>query len=263
MSAPLIFSPDYYERMRRLEASSWWNAGFRDIARLLLRTVRLPRSGTVLDVGCGSGQTMLWFGSIYPRWRAVGLDVAWDGVRAAREDGSAVCLASALALPLAPRSVDLVITFDVLQHLPLQGGDRQALAEIRRVLKPGGFLLLRTNAQAYPRTPDDPRHDFHKYTPREISDRLVAAGFAVRRLSRANAVLGLAEIPRELRARRAGEGYHGLLAEVPDDRSWTRRLKRGYLRLEGTLLTRGVRLPFGRTIVALGERLPDSPPAAQ
>lgn len=251
MAAPRIFTPEYYERMRALERLGWWNAGMRDIAAMLLADAALPASGDVLDVGCGSGGTMTWFLSLYQGWRAFGIDVAPDGVRAARDAGRSACLGSALSLPFASASMDAVVTFDVLQHLPLDGGAAQALAEMRRVLRPGGVLLLRTNAQAFPHTADDPAYDFHKYTPRELRACLGAAGFEVRRLSRANALLGLAEIPRELRARRQRNGYQGLLASA--GAGWTRgsQLKLQWLRLEGSLVRRGIPLPLGRTIVAL------------
>jgi SAM-dependent methyltransferase len=250
-SAPFIFTPEYYERMRRLEGVSWWNAGMRDIAAMLLDDVPLPRVGTVLDVGCGSGQTMTWFETIRPEWRTFGLDVALEGLLAAHRAGSRVCRASALAIPLASHSVDLVITLDMLQHLPLDEGDLQALGEIRRVLKPAGHMLVRTNAQAFPRTRDDRGFQFRKYTTHALRDRLTTSGFTVQRLSRVNSVLGLAEIPRELRARKAGPGYHGLLAEPRAEVDWLYRLKRQCLGWEGTLVRRGVRLPFGRSIVAL------------
>ena len=42
VSAPRIFTPEYYARMRDLEDASWWNAGMRDVAALLLDTARLP-----------------------------------------------------------------------------------------------------------------------------------------------------------------------------------------------------------------------------
>ena len=62
MTAPRIFTPEYYARMRELETSGWWNAAMRDVAAMLLNDVQLPASGTILDVGCGSGQTLTWFG---------------------------------------------------------------------------------------------------------------------------------------------------------------------------------------------------------
>jgi SAM-dependent methyltransferase len=252
VTAPKIFTPEYYERMRRLEDLSWWNAGMRDVAALLLQQAQLPRAGLMLDVGCGSGQTMQWFTQRHSGWRAIGLDIAPEAVAAAHQAQYSVCRASALALPMPDSSVDLAITLDVVQHLPLDGGDRQALLELRRVLKPGGHLLVRTNAQAFPRTGDDPVHSFHKYEPRELRAKLQKAGFTVLRLSRVNALLGLAEIPRELKARRSERfEYHGLLAEPPTRHSRVSSVKRTCLRFEGRLVCSGWQLPFGRAIVAL------------
>jgi demethylmenaquinone methyltransferase/2-methoxy-6-polyprenyl-1,4-benzoquinol methylase len=249
---PQIFTPEYYRRMRELESEGWWNAAMRDAADMLLRQAALPERGTLLDVGCGSGQTMAWFTDARPGWTAVGLDVALDGLRAARSFGQAVSHASALELPHPDDSVDAVITLDVVQHLPLGGGDLTALREIKRVLKPGGYLLLRTNAQAFPRAEDDAEYNFHKYEPDELRAKLEAAGLSVVRLSRINALLGLAEIPREMRARRAQESeYHGILAEARPEPSWMRSMKKGWLRLEATAVSAGVRLPLGRTLLTL------------
>lgn len=259
ISAPKIFAPEYYERMRALEEDAWWNAGMRDLAERLLRRADLPARGLLLDVGCGSGQTMSWFRRRWPGWGAIGVDVARDGLRAAATGaGSRVLAASALALPLPDASVDTVITLDVLQHLPLGGGDVQGISEIRRVLRPGGVVFIRTNAQAFPYSPDDPEYNFHKYTPRELHRKLEAAGFLVRRLGRVNALLGLAEIPRELRARRRSQGaYVGLLAGAPK-RNLASRAKRSWLGLESALVVAGLSLPLGRTMVALAHVRKDS-----
>jgi SAM-dependent methyltransferase len=250
--APWIFSPDYYTRMGALEAGSWWNAAMRDTATRLLRGAGMPAHGTALDVGCGTGQTMSWLRSLYPGWRFAGIDVAADGLRAARARGEDVTLASALDIPFPSASMDLVVTLDVVQHLPLPNGDLTALAEMRRVLRPGGLLLLRTNAQGFPRTEDDPAAQFRKYDVADLRRKLEASGLAPLRLSRVNALLGLAEIPRELRARRASgsAGYHGLLA-APRPPGRGDRLKRWWLGLEGRAVAAGVPLPIGRAILAL------------
>ena len=252
MTAPKIFAPEYYARMRALESGSWWSAGMRDTANLWLHRAGLPAGGVMLDVGCGSGQTMSWFGSHWPGWRTIGLDVSRDGLQAAQQGtGQPVLGASATNLPLPDNSVDAIITLDVLQHLPLPGGDTQALAEMRRVLKSGGLLFVRTNAQSWPRTSDDQAYNFHKYSTGELRAKLEASGFVIRRLGSLNALLGLAEIPRELRAQRAvGTGYAGLQAQAPGtDPLW--RAKNAWLRLEGRLVGAGWSLPLGRTILAL------------
>lgn len=253
MTAPLIFTPEYYRRMRCLEAEGWWNAAMRDIATSLLTSMGMPTNGTMLDVGCGSGQTIDWFTRTFANWRALGVDLASEGVSAARRLGCNAVLGSALSLPYADASVDLVITLDVLQHLPLGGGDLVAMREMRRVLSPRGLLLIRTNAQAFPRIGDDQQYNFHKYETGELRAKLQSAGFEVLRLGRVNALLGLAEIPRELRAARANgkSNYRGILAAPMREPVWTRALKRRWLRIEGLAVRRGVDLPLGRSILAL------------
>ncbi len=257
MTGPMIFSREYDAHLRTLEALSWWNAGMRDVAKMLLARGHLPSRGRLLDVGCGSGLTMSWFKATWPGWTGTGIDVSPEALRSAGEHGERVCGASALTLPFPDRNFDAVVCLDVLQHLPLDGGDVMALREIRRVLQVGGTLLLRTNAQSVPRVADDPRHSFHKYSRAELRGKLAATGFQVIRIGRLNALLGLAEIPRELRAHRlAGNGYVGHLGQAPKPGvSW--RLKRGWLRVEGALVAGGLSLPLGRTLLALARATPD------
>ena len=253
--APRIFSPEYYARMGALEAGFWWNAAMRDTAARLLSQAALPEVGMALDVGCGTGHTMGWLRSLYPRWRFAGIDVAADGLEMARAMGEDVQLASALEIPHPTASTDLVITLDVLQHLPHPAGDVTALAEMHRVLRPGGVLFLRTNAQTVPHTDDDPAAMFRKYDAPSLRRTLRESGFDVLRLGRLNALLGLAEIPRELRANKTTgtSGYHGLLA-APRAVGALDSLKRWWLGLEGRALASGLSLPMGRTILALCRR---------
>jgi SAM-dependent methyltransferase len=252
---PRIFTPEYYERLRELERTSWWNAGMRDVAAELLGLAALRTAGVMVDVGCGSGQTMTWFAGQHPRWRTLGLDVAAEGLAAAKTLGaSRVLRASALRLPLASNTIDLIVSLDVLQHLPLGVGDRQALAEMARVLRPGGYLLLRTNAQSFPYTPDDPVFQFHKYNPAELRARVEEAGLRVVRLGRLNALLGLAEMPAEIRGKIQPHSYQGLRAAPRLESRWRWAAKRAWLRVEGRAVRFGLSWPLGRTIMALCRR---------
>ena len=254
MSLPPIFSPEYYAHWRTFEETSWWNAAMRDVASMLFEQGGLPSTGTLLDIGCGSGQGMRWFSEFKPQWRLVGIDPGVEGLRAARAAGfEEVTLGSATELPHPDNSVDAVILLDVLQHLPLDGGDEVALREMSRVLRPGGLLLIRTNAQSFPRQEPDREAQWQKYDPSDLRSKLLGAGFKIERLSRLNALLGLAEIPRDLRrGKDAGHTSYEVVHTTPTrGRAWSWSLKRSWLRLEGRAVCAGLRLPFGRSIVTL------------
>jgi SAM-dependent methyltransferase len=250
--APKIFTPEYYARMRELEAGSWWSEGMRDIASMLLARAHLPKRGLMLDAGCGAGQTMTWFLESNRDWRTVGADLSLDALALARRHSLPVCRATALRLPVADKSAELIISLDVLQHLPLDRGDSVALSEFARALVPGGVLLVRTNAQSFPRTKDDTTFSFRKYSRAILRARLVDAGFEIETLGTCNAVPGLAEIPRELRAARQDtHEYHGILASPGRSRSPVHSLLRMWLRFEGRAMIAGLPLPLGRTLFAL------------
>jgi len=120
--------------------------------RLDVRMIRpwLPNlaGGRMLDVGCGDGY---WSGRI-ARWcgaRADGVDVDPAAIAtAARRDGGVTFrVASAEDLPFAGGVFDLVVSLSVLQFV--RRGER-ALGEMRRVLRPGGRLVLTCDAMDYP-----------------------------------------------------------------------------------------------------------------
>ncbi len=258
MTLPPIFTPEYYAYWREFEATHWWTAGMRDVATMLFATVDLPDEGVLLDVGCGSGQGMRWFAGIRPRWRLVGVDPGMEGLRAAATSGfPTVASASATALPIASASVNAIISLDVMQHLPLNGGDRVALREMHRVLKPGGHLFIRTNVQAFPHVPDDPVAVWHKYEPRELKEKLRDSGFEILRLSRINALLGLAEIPGEVRnarTRQAHTSFEVVSKPLRKSPAWSATVKRAWLRMEGRAIRAGLQLPTGRSLIAFCRR---------
>lgn len=93
------------------------------------------RSGRVLDLGCGGGWR--FYTRVGP---VVGVDVSRASLRAARNLYHDVVQASLDCLPFASGSFDFVISSDVLGHVRVEDKDA-VLAEVRRVLRPGGRTL--------------------------------------------------------------------------------------------------------------------------
>ena len=110
--------------------------------RALLGAHLLTRpGGRLLDLGCGTGATTRAIADAWPGWEVVGLDtdarMVADGPGVGRLRFAHV--APGAPLPLADASVDAVYGRFLMQHVPHPA---ELLAEVRRVLRPGGRVLL-------------------------------------------------------------------------------------------------------------------------
>lgn len=96
----------------------------------------------LLDVGCGTGAFTAEARAVQPGWKVTGLDIASGMCRVAAQQGK-VIEADASAMPMADASYDGVVSSLCLQWL---GDMPKALAEMQRVLKPGGYAIVMTLA---------------------------------------------------------------------------------------------------------------------
>lgn len=116
---------------------------------ILAGALDLPDDGSavVLDLGCGDGHlTGLLLSKLGPAGRVIGTDMCEEGLaaarRACRDRRAEFSLSNADALPAGGASVDLVLSHMVLMLvLPVE----PAIAEIARVLRPGGHLAAVIN----------------------------------------------------------------------------------------------------------------------
>ncbi|GAB3598619.1 class I SAM-dependent methyltransferase [Angustibacter peucedani] len=169
-------------KLAELEDAHWW---YRERRHLLARDVRGMRPGRALDVGAAGGGNTRVLRDL--GWNATALEYGAEGAGVARERGLATLRGDATALPVADRSLDLVVAFDVLEHLD---DDDAAVREVHRVLRPGGHYLVAV--------PCDPRlwsaHDeavghVRRYTRATLGSLLTRGGFAVGPLRSWNVLL--------------------------------------------------------------------------
>jgi ubiquinone/menaquinone biosynthesis C-methylase UbiE len=144
---------------------------------------RLPAGAIVADLGCGPG----WETEALTRrgFRAVGVDLTADFLRyaAGAHPAAGYVAGDFLALPFASSMLDGVWACSSLVHVPWRDIDA-ALAEVARVLRPGGAFFAsmqagRVEGPLASRTFPDKTFHYAYYEPDEWRTRLVRAGFEV------------------------------------------------------------------------------------
>ncbi len=241
-------NPREYAVMYEAEERFWWYVGMRRIWQGLFEHLPRPaRDLDILDAGCGTGINLNWldrFGCV------TGLDISEDALRFCairRGSPERLVAGSITALPFADASFDRVTAFDSVCQVD---DDRAALAEMRRVLRPGGFVFLNLPAFEWLRSEHDAAvHLRHRYTRPELRAKLVEAGFGRPVITHANAALFPAAAV--VRLARRGQAH-----DAANARSDLRPLPAplnaalaAILSIEALLL-RSMSFPFGLSLVA-------------
>jgi SAM-dependent methyltransferase len=128
----------YYDRFAAGYETERHHGYHRLIDELELELIRRYGAGKeVFEAGCGTG-LLLREAQTFAR-RAVGLDLSRGMLRPARDRGLQVVQGSLTEVPLPSASFDLVYSMKVLAHVP---PIERAIAELARLVRPGGHLLL-------------------------------------------------------------------------------------------------------------------------
>lgn len=229
-----------------------------DLAEALLRpSIRQLESLRVVDVGCGTGLNSCRLASRPEVGIVVGLDcspVALSIAASQRRPGKGIpwTKGDALKLPFTDQSFDLVVSFDVIQHL--EPTDRlEFLRELARVTRDQGRLLLRSNGRGA-RIAEGTALVAFEIT--ELKDLLVDSGWAVERATYGNFTGSLFQelrgrcLPRRHVPHPAGAGLC-LRTPSPPVNSLMRSISRFEAWLVGSLK---MNLPFGHSTFALARR---------
>lgn len=129
----------------------------------------LVENKRVLDIACGTGYGLSLLRSAASF--VAGVDIDAEAIREAKSEcgeNSGVLLGNGIGLPFADQTFDIVTSFETLEHLHER---TSFVAELWRVLRPGGNLILSTPNANYSRpvngVPSNPFH-IHEYEPEEL-----------------------------------------------------------------------------------------------
>ncbi len=241
------------EATRQAEQVHFWFRGFRAFVRPLAAAVVNGAPGAkILDCGCGTGANL---GMLAGFGQASGFDFTWRGLEFAREYGyRRIAQASATHIPFSSGTFQLVTAFDVLQVLP-DPMETQALAEMHRVMRPGGGLILNVAAlDALRGTHAVLGAEVRRYTRGRLRRAVEAAGFQIEKLTYTNfslfPLIASVRIAQRMRGLPpSGEG--AVDTKVPPGP--VNALLSGLVLLEAQAIQR-VNMPIGSSVLCLARK---------
>jgi SAM-dependent methyltransferase len=242
-----------FANIAKAENAFWWYRGMRQILFGLLdqRTGR-RNFQRVAEIGAGTGHFALALQERYG-WPMYPLDLGWEGLEFGKTLGvQRMVQADMCRLPYRDQAFDAVVSMDVIVHLP-RGQEDEAMAEFARVLPPGGFLAMRVSALDILRSHHSIfAHERQRFTKSRLLDLAERNGFRPLRCTYANSLL----LPVALLKFRVveplcgGEPSSGVEPVAP----WLDRLLYAPLAAEAAMISRGLNLPIGQSLILLAEK---------
>lgn len=167
-------------KMERVQDEQWWFKARRKI--LVDRIVReAPPRAKILDIGSGTGANLVHMQNSLPDAHIIGLDSNKICRDACEKKGFKIISGTADHLEFSDDAFDLVTMLDVMEHLEYP---EDSLKEIRRVIRPGGKIILTVPAlQMLWGAHDEISHHYRRYERSEVIRLLEENGFRVNYIS--------------------------------------------------------------------------------
>ena len=237
---------DYELQTHQAEDRHWWYRGRRTVIARVVEALGSPAHARILDAGCGSGRNMV---ELARYGEVTGVELSEASVALARErHAGEVVAGSVLDMPFADGTFDLAVSLDVIEHLD---DDHAALRELRRVVRPGGALLVPVPAYQWLWSGHDViNHHCRRYTRRSMQRAAEQAGWRQVRTTYFNSLLlPVAILLRILDRINKKPTESSLDLWVPPEPvNWT--LERPLV-LEAALIDRGGRIPAGLSLLSV------------
>ena len=228
----------------------WWYRGRRKVIRAELDRLGLALDARILDAGCGSGRTLQ---ELVAYGVVSGIELSEQAAEVARARGLGDVRVGRLEqLPWPDASFDLITCLDVIEHTP---DDRATLAELGRVCRPGGRLLV--TVPAYPSlwsAHDEANHHYRRYSRPSLRAVATAGGWEIVRVTSFNSVLLAPAAAVRIAARRRGGADGSNTNDLELGPQWLNAALEWPLSMEAGWLRRGRTLPFGLSLLAVLRR---------
>ncbi len=167
--------PSFYKEYFELERAHWWFLARRNIITSLIeRFIGVPHGQTIFDAGCGSGFFVRYLQKM--GYQAAGADGFGPAVDYGRQQQGiqGISIMDQEKIDAPDASYDCVLALDVLEHLE---DETKMIREMKRVLKPGGIMIVTVPAYRFLwGVQDTVAHHFRRYVRGEIVDTVVRGG---------------------------------------------------------------------------------------
>lgn len=152
------------EKFNDIERIHWWWEGRRELVKLMLLNKK-PKN--ILDVGCGTGETLSFLKDLYPRAKLYGVDTSQKAINYSKKRGHKnIYKSNANKLPFKDGLFDIILFLDVLEHIK---DDQSVIDEAKRVLKKGGTILITSPGLSFIWSEHDTKQGHkRRYTRRAI-----------------------------------------------------------------------------------------------
>lgn len=245
------YDPSLHRVLRDSEASHpWFRARAGLVAHFLERFA--PASPSVLDEGCGTGWTSSRIAGIVGPSVMVGADVSTSEAASARHPGVALVRSDMAKPPFGP-AFDALLLLDVLEHFEDEGS---VLESVSSTLVPGGLLVVTVPAMPllWSRYDEACGH-CRRYTRRSLLDLLNRCGFESVFTSYFMCLLAPAVLlMRRLRLQGSRDPGGGICDHEFHPGRLVSGIAAASASLEKLVLTAGLRLPWGSSLLALARR---------
>jgi len=229
----------------------WFRALRRNASRLLAAALGARRPDWIVDCGAGTGRNLDWLEGF---GRTLGIELTPAGLRVGRTHRRRMVRGTVAALPLPDASIDVATSFDVLYCLD-DAIERQAVAEMWRVLKPGGLALVNVAAlEVLHGSHSALTHEVRRYTPARLRRLLTNAGFTIERLTFTNAATFPAALAVRTAERLTGRASTPSEADLTVPPRPVNTVVDWVMRCEGQLL-RFANLPVGTSLLCVARKV--------